>query len=229
MISILFRLIKMDGKDRYQNWSTRDKLVSLMMLSPRILRGWWLKLFLRKSNGLILVGKGTKCFNLSHVTAGRNFLIDDYCELNGLSDQGLNFGNNVTLGKFSLIRPTNQYGGKKGSGLKVGDNSNIGPYCYIGCSGYIEIGDNVMMSPRVSLFAENHNFETTEIPMKEQGVTRETIIIEDDCWIASNSTILAGVTVGSGSIIAAGSVVTKSVPSYSVVAGNPARVIKTRK
>ena len=64
--------------------------------------------------------------------------------------------------------------------------------------------------------------------MKEQGVTRQFVVIEDDCWIASHSVILAGVTVGRGSIVAAGSVVTTDVPPYSIVAGVPARVIRPR-
>jgi acetyltransferase-like isoleucine patch superfamily enzyme len=85
-----------------------------------------------------------------------------------------------------------------------------------------------MISPRVSIYSENHNFSETAVPMIEQGVTRSFVKIEDDCWIAANSVILAGVTVGKGSVVAAGSIVTKDVPPYSVVAGNPAQVIKSR-
>jgi acetyltransferase-like isoleucine patch superfamily enzyme len=124
------------------------------------------------------------------------------------------------------FRPSNIYGGAIGAGLKVGDHSNIGPFAYIGCSGFISIGNNVMISPRVSIYAENHVFDNPEILMKEQGVTQAPVIIEDDCWIASNSIILAGVTIGKGSVIAAGSVVTKDIPPYSVAAGVPAKVIK---
>ena len=86
-----------------------------------------------------------------------------------------------------------------------------------------------MMSPRVSIYSENHNFSETTKPMIEQGVTRSFVKIEDDCWLAANSVILAGVTVGKGSVVAAGSIVTKDVPPYSIVAGNPARIIKSRK
>ena len=85
-----------------------------------------------------------------------------------------------------------------------------------------------MMAPRVSLFAENHNLESIDFPMKDQGVTTAPIIIEDDCWIAANSIILAGVRIGKGSVIAAGSVVTKDVKQYSVMVGNPAKKLKSR-
>ena len=67
-----------------------------------------------------------------------------------------------------------------------------------------------------------------EQPIMKQGVKREFVKIEDDCWIAANTVILAGVTIGKGSVIAAGSVVNKDVPPYSVVAGVPAKVIKSR-
>jgi acetyltransferase-like isoleucine patch superfamily enzyme len=85
-----------------------------------------------------------------------------------------------------------------------------------------------MMSPGVRIFAENHRFADPTVIMKEQGVTRARVVIEDDCWIASGSTILAGVRIGRGSVVAAGAVVTKSVPPYSVVAGVPARVVRSR-
>ena len=86
-----------------------------------------------------------------------------------------------------------------------------------------------MMSPGVSLFAENHNFARTDITMKDQGVTRKAIVIEDDCWLASGSTILAGVRVGRGAVVAASAVVTSDVPAYAIVGGVPAKVIGWRK
>jgi acetyltransferase-like isoleucine patch superfamily enzyme len=177
---------------------------------------------------MLLIGKGVRIIHANHLSVGSNFIAEEYCEINCLSVNGIKFGNKVTIGSYALIRPTGKYGGEPGMGLIVGDNSNIGPFAYIGCSGMITIGNNVMISPRVSIYAENHNFSQTDISMKEQGVTREEVIIEDDCWIAANSVVLAGVKIGKGSIVAAGSVVTKDVPPYSIVAGSPARIIKSR-
>ena len=71
-----------------------------------------------------------------------------------------------------------------------------------------------------------HNFMDPDIPIKDQGVTASETIIEDDVWIGGNSVIIQGLKIGSHVIVASGSVVTKDVPSYSVVAGNPARIIK---
>lgn len=192
------------------------------------MRGMFQRLFFKKSSGLVLVGKNASIRYAHYLTTGKDLIIEDGAEINCLSKQGIVFGNRVTIGKNAIIRPSNIYGGAIGEGLIVGDHSNIGPGAYIGCSGLITIGKNVMMSPGVSIYAENHNFSDASIPMKDQGVNVSFVNIHDDCWIASNSTILAGVTIGKGSVVAAGSVVTKDVPPYSVVAGSPATIIKSR-
>lgn len=210
-------------------WSQTDKTVTLFRLLSFFLRGLYERLFFASAKGLVLVGKGASIRYANHLETGREFIIEDYAELNCLSRKGIIIGDRVTIGKFAMIRPSNMYGGEIGEGMKVGNNSNIGPYAYIGCSGYIEIGNNVMISPRVSIYAENHVFTNPEVLIKEQGVIRQFVKIEDDCWIAANSIILAGVTIGQGSVVAAGSVVTRDVPPYSVVAGIPAKIIQSRR
>lgn len=217
-------------RERFKgNWSAADQFNTIIRLVCMFLRGCWHRIFLKKTSGLVLVGKGAQILYAKYVSAGKDLIIEDYAEVNGLAKEGIRFGNRVTIGKFAIIRPANRYGGECGEGLIVGDHSNIGPYNYIGCSGKIEIGNNVMLSPRVSIYAENHVFENVNQLMKDQGVKRSFVKIEDDCWIAANSVILAGVTIGRGSVVAAGSVVTKDVPPYSVVAGVPAKVIKSRR
>ncbi|MCE2186006.1 hypothetical protein GPX23_08725 [Streptococcus thermophilus] len=77
-------------------------------------------------------------------------------------------------------------------------------------------GDNVMIGPKCSLFAENHNFSSKKLTIKEQGVNQKEIVIEDDCWIGSNVIILDGVKIGRGSVIGAGSLVSKDIPAGSI-------------
>lgn len=215
--------------DRYgEGWTTAAIAQSTMLIACRLLRGLIYRVRFHKSAGIVLIGRRVRIFHARHLSVGRGFIAEDDCEIGCLSKRGITFGDKVTVGKFSLIRPTNYYGGELGEGLEVGNGSNIGPYSYIGCSGFINIGDNVMISPRVSIYAENHNFADPDSPMKGQGVTRGKVNIEDDCWIASHVVILADVTIGRGSVVAAGSVVTKDVPRYSIVAGVPARVVATR-
>jgi acetyltransferase-like isoleucine patch superfamily enzyme len=210
-------------------WQSADILTTLYRLSFFFLRGLFHRIFFKSSKGWVLVGKGASIRYARHLSAGRDFIVEDYAEVNCMTYRGIVAGDRVTIGKHAIIRPTNIYGSAIGEGLKIGNNSSIGPYSYIGCSGYIEIGDNVMMSPRVSIYAENHLFDRTDQTIKDQGVKREFVKIEDDCWIAANTVILAGVTIGRGSVIAAGSVVTRDIPPYSVVGGVPAKVIKSRK
>jgi acetyltransferase-like isoleucine patch superfamily enzyme len=219
----------MDSSASLKQWGLCELISFAWTLGWRMLRGLMVKCCLGRSNGLVLCEKRVRLYHARHIQAGKSFNLEEGCEIVGLSKRGILFGHRCTVGRFATIRPTNVLLDEPGEGLKVGNGSNIGAFSYIGCSGYIEIGDNVMMGPRVNLMAENHNFEQAKIPMKEQGVTRSFIKIEDDVWLGVGSTVVAGVTVGSGSIVAAGAVVTKDVPPYSIVGGVPARVLKSRK
>ena len=114
------------------------------------------------------------------------------------------------------------------SKVSLGDYSGIGMNARV--CGECEIGDYVMMGTDVVIITRNHSFERTDIPMMHQGIEKEQpVIIGNDVWIGDRVMILPGVHIGDGSIIAAGAVVTHDVPEYSIVAGVPAKVIKTRK
>ena len=187
-----------------------------------------MRFFMGAAKGKLLIGKNVTLRYPKNLFVGRDTIIEDGVEINCLAKEGIRFGDRVSVGKYAIIRPANIYGGPIGEGLVIGNHSNIGPYSYIGCSGKITIGNNVMMGPRVSIYAENHVFDNPNLTIKEQGVQKLAVVIEDDCWIASNAVITAGVTIGKGSVVAAGAVVTESVAPYSVVGGVPAKLIKTR-
>lgn len=110
-----------------------------------------------------------------------------------------------------------------GSGihLSIGDHSGLGINCRI--NGPVRIGTHVM------IIARNHRFDRTDVPMCQQGeADPEPVVLGNDVWIGARAIFLPGVTVGQGTIVGAGSVVTKSVPAYSIVAGNPARIVRSR-
>lgn len=115
------------------------------------------------------------------------------------------FSNRVTLGDYSGI----------------GSNAKIYGECHI--------GNYVMMGQDVTIITRNHAFDRTDIPMMQQGFDAERpVTIDDDVWIGDRVLILAGVHIGKGAIIGAGAVVTKDVPPYAIVGGNPAHIIRMR-
>ena len=110
---------------------------------------------------------------------------------------------------------------------KIGDNSGIGFGCEI--NNGVTIGKNVMMGPYVIIYTQNHNTQRTDIPMREQGMSeKKSVKIEDDGWIGARVCILPGVTIGQGAVIGACTVVSKDVPPYAVVVGNPGVIKKYR-
>ena len=206
-----------------------DKIIIYWHAGIKVLHGLFISFFLKKVKGLLLVGKGVQITHGKHIQCGKNVKFEDYAEIHGLCSEDLIFGDFVTIGRGTLIRPSSYYGNDLGKGMTIGEHSSIGPYGYVGCSGKISIGDNVMIGPKCSLFAENHNFSDTEKSIKSQGVNQKGITIEDDCWIGSNAIILDGVTIGKGSVIGAGTLISKSIPPYTIVIDKREKIIRNRK
>ena len=113
------------------------------------------------------------------------------------------------------------------SKVTIGRESSMGDRSYL--QGEIHIGDYVMMGQECRIYPQNHCTQRTDIPMCKRGEAAERPVhIGDDVWIGSRVTILPGVSIGTGAIIGAAAVVTKDVPEYAVVGGNPARILKRR-
>lgn len=203
-----------------------DRFVILIRAAVKALRGVCRKPFMGKSAGLLLVGRHVTISHARHVFCGKRVKFEDYSEIHGLCSYGLIFGNDVTIGRGTMIRPSSYYGGDFGHGLIVGDNSSIGPHSYIGCSGLIKIGNNVMIGPKCSMFAENHIFSNNQSTIKSQGVTNKGITIGNDCWIGSNVIILDGVTIGCHVVIGAGTLVAKDIPDNTLVIDRRKKNIK---
>lgn len=106
----------------------------------------------------------------------------------------------------------------------IGSNTLIGMSNVI--IGPVTIGNNVIFAQNIVASGLNHEYRDIHTPILHQPILTAPIVIEDECWIAANSVITAGVTIGKHSVVAAGAVVTKSIPPYSVAVGNPAKVIK---
>lgn len=106
----------------------------------------------------------------------------------------------------------------------IGDNTRIGLHTTV--IGPVEIGSNVNLAQGIVVTALNHNFTDCAKRIDEQGVSTAKVTIGNDVWIGANATVLPGVTIGNHCVVAAGAVVTKDVPSYSLVGGVPAKILK---
>lgn len=131
--------------------------------------------------------------------------------------------NGFTLGAQSVIEDFATVNNGMGP-VSIGTNSRIGIGNVI--IGPVTIGNQVILAQNIVLSGLNHGYDDVNIPINLQPCSVGEIIVEDECWIGANAVITAGVRIGKHSVVAGGSVVTKDVPPYSVVAGNPARLLK---
>lgn len=147
--------------------------------------------------------------------------------IDALSKNGVHFGSHVSIGCFTRIECTGSLS-HLGNGFECGNHCGLGTNAFYGAAGGIKIGNNVIIGNFVSMHSENHNFSDTEIPIRLQGTNHKGIVIGDNCWIGAKVTILDGVHLGNGCVVAAGAVVTKDFPDNVVIAGVPAKIIKYR-
>lgn len=132
------------------------------------------------------------------------------------------FCDRLTVGDRSYVAALAYVTGE----LTIGADCSINPYAVV--RGEIRMGDGVRIGAHTSILGFNHRM-STDLPIHKQGTWNKGITLGDDVWIGSNATILDGVTVGDHVVIGAGAVVTKDVPDWAVVAGNPARIIRDRR
>lgn len=158
-----------------------------------------------------------RCLQFFYMKKGKNSVIyrsvrKDIVPFNGFS-----------LGKSSVIEDYSIINNAVGE-IIIGNHTRIGMGNTI--IGPVMIGNNVILAQNVVTSALNHNFEDVLTTINQQGVKTDQIIIENNVWIGANSTILAGVHIGEHVVVGAGSVVTKDIPPFNVVVGNPARIVK---
>lgn len=230
MTELLSKYISKIKKEEYhidQKIKTMDLLGVLFSRGIQLIRGSIVSLFFHQRNGRVFVGKRVRIKQARNLVTGANLCLNDQVYIDALARNPVIFGNNVSVGRNTIIECTGVLN-DLGEGIVIGDNVGISPNCFLGVRGKIEIGDDTIFGPYVSLHSENHNYQDMDSPIRLQGTSRSGITIGKNCWIGAKATILDGVTVGDGVVVAAGAVVTKDVPDNVVVAGVPARVVKKR-
>ena len=136
----------------------------------------------------------------------------------------MNIGKNISFGRDTRINFYDKENDKK---LYIGDGSYFCNRVTILCGGKIVIGKNVLVASDVCFFAENHSIDAnSSVPYMKQDLKFKDVYVGDGAWIGEKAIILPGVELGKRCVVAAGAVVTKSFPAYSLVGGVPAKVIK---
>jgi len=226
---LLEALVAFFRKDKNYKLDSRYSLVDILLILKyrcmQLLRGLYIKVFI-KSEGSVFCGRSVTVEYGYNIRAGASLILDDYVSINALSTNGVVFGRNVSIGKGTIIVCTGVIK-NKGVGLCMGDYSSVGAQSFLGCQGGVKIGSNVIIGPSFKVFSENHKYDD-KIAIRLQGEVRKGVRVGDDCWFGANVTLLDGVTVGDGCVIAAGSVVNKSVLPGSIIAGVPAKLVKRR-
>ncbi len=177
--------------------------------------------------GGLFVGRHARVMFPRRLRLGRNVLIGDYAYVNAFSRDGIEIGDRVSLREHAWVQATSRLD-DPGVGLQIGDDTYIGPRAVLGAGGGIRIGARVLFGAGVQLLAENHLFADPGVAVRDAGVARRGIIIEDEAWLGNSVIVLDGVTIGRGAVIGAGSIVTRDVPPHAIAAGNPARVMRMR-
>jgi acetyltransferase-like isoleucine patch superfamily enzyme len=211
-----------------------DRKIPLLVLLMLVLRRLiWLLRGIAKTTLLqfrpraIFVASGVQFRNSSMCRFGNGVTLERGVIIDGLSEHGIDLGAGVLIGAYSLIRSSTAM--HVGEGMTIGRNSACDAFSFFGAGGRITIGKDVIMGQHVCFHAESHNHENTDMPIRTQGVTRKPIVIEDDCWIGANVTFLGNAHVAHGSIVGAGAVVNKRFPPFSIIAGVPAVVVRSRR
>ena len=180
-----------------------------------------------KMRGTAAIENGVRLAYGSHITLGNGVYLDSGVYLHALP-AGISIGDNTMVMHHTMLHVFN-FRGLPHAGISIGKNCFIGEYNVFRGQGGISIGDDVYTGPMVQFVAVNHVFSDPHTPIREQGITAKGIVVENDVWLGSGATVVDGVTIGRGSIIGAGAVVTGDIPPYSIAVGVPAKRIKDRR
>lgn len=176
-------------------------------------------------NGVAAIEKNVRLRYCDHIWLDKNVYLDERVYIHACPN-GVRIGEGTYVMHGAILHVYN-FRHMPHSGIFIGKNCLIGEYTVIRGQGGVHIGDRVYTSPNTQILAVNHVFDDPTRPFLEQGITAEGITIEDDVWLGANAVVTDGVKIGKGAVVAAGAVVTQNVPEHTLVAGVPAKPIRT--
>ncbi len=230
IMSLTDKMLKMAGKEGLE----LDERISKGYIRSlcwkygwMMIRGKFFALGKKAIDSSVFVGRGVKVREKRYLSIGAKTKLHDGVFIDALSKEGVNIGDHVVIGRNTRIECTGslEYVGK---GVKIGSRTTFNNDCFFGAAGGIEIGEDVVAGQYVRFHSENHNFDDLNKLIKEQGVSHKGIKIGNNCWIGSGAVFLDGAELEDGCVVGANAVVTKHFTANSVIAGVPAKLIRTR-
>ncbi len=176
------------------------------------------------ADGVAAIEDGVRIRFAGNVCLGRGAYLDHGVYLHACPG-GITIGAESFVMKNAILHVYN-FRDLPHAGITIGARSLIGEACVLRGQGGITIGDDVYLATLVQMLAVNHVYHDTTRPISHQGITAQGIVVEDGAWIGAGAIILDGVRIGRNAVVGAGAVVTRDVPAYTVVVGNPARVVR---
>ncbi len=180
-----------------------------------------------KLDGIPAIEAGVRIVHADNVRLGKGVYLDQGVYLHALPT-GITIGDGTFVMHHTMLHVFN-FRNLPHAGITIGDNCFIGEFNVVRGQGGVHIGNDVYTGPMVQIVAVNHVYDDPDRPIREQGITAQGIVIEDDVWIGAGVTVVDGVSIGRGSIIGAGSVVTTNIPPYNIAVGIPAKPVKDRR
>lgn len=188
----------------------------------------WLIRGLVRFRRSVFVAASVRVRGKRQIYLGRYATLESHVVVDGYSQEGVRIGARTKIGAYSVISCTSHLS-VMGVGFSIGSDGSLGEFAYVGASGGVQVGDNVIMGQYVTFHSQEHVYADRSRLIRVQGVSQKGIRIGDDCWVGARVTFLDGTDVGDGCVVAAGSVVRGKVPPFSVVAGVPASVVGQRR
>ncbi len=188
------------------------------------IRSFAYRLLLKKMGSSVYIQDGAEFRGANNIEVGSKSFIARGASIiiRGVRSTVM-IGASVKLDKGVLIDSAGD-----GCCIQIDEHTHIGPYTCIGGPGNVKVGKHCLIAAHSGIIANNHIFsDPTEI-IRKQGLTSQGVAIGDDCWLGYGVKVLDGVTIGEGSVIGAGAVVTKDLPPYSIAVGVPAKVVRSR-
>lgn len=203
-----------------------NKLISIISRIPKgsAVSHFLYRLILCRMGENAFIQAGAEILGTARIAVGNNVSIFRNTQIQAESESS-----QIVIGDRVTIQHSTDIVAFENACIEIGEQTFINHHVWIHGVGSVRIGRECLIAPYVGIVAESRNYADPSCSIASQEKTYKGVVIEDDCWLGHRVSVLDGVTIGRGSVIGAGAVVTKDIPPYSIAVGVPAKVVGSRK